>query len=103
MEGELKINRYQKSIDNTAWVMQNVSYIILMNDRQIVGDYDYDQYSLFRLCRIKLKQLIKENSYSMEDIKNLRGSLYKEVTVPLCKDIVEGYAKYIDKLNKGVC
>jgi ADP-dependent phosphofructokinase/glucokinase len=89
------VNKRQKAINQIASVMKDVSYMKLMDDYNIIGGYDYNENSLFRLCRKELRELVKLNKFNNSDIYELIGNLYCSITSPLCEKIVQNFKSNI--------
>jgi ADP-dependent phosphofructokinase/glucokinase len=89
------VNKRQKAINQIASVVKDVSYMKLMDDYNIIGGYDYNENSLFRLCRKELRELVKLNKFNNSDIHELIGNLYCSITSPLCEKIVQNFKSNI--------
>lgn len=87
------MNKKQKIINYTALAMKDVCWMILKDNYGIYPIYDYSENRLFYDCRKKLKKVIKINNLSLKDVKELRGTYYRDFTYPMCEKISEKFYK----------
>ena len=85
------MNKFQKVISTRAILMEDVIYMILNDEYGMCGGYDYNENSLFKLCKSKLSKSLKKNTYTIEDVKEMNSSLYMTLMRPLCEDIAKSY------------